>query len=118
MAEMSFWLHAQAEPQRIAVIDAEGRKTTAGELLAGCNQIVHALRARGVKPGEAIAMMMTNERPLLEVYLAATQAGWYVTPINSHLTAHEVAYILKDSDSKALFCSPRTTQVGKDAAKM
>ena len=42
--------------------------------------------------------------------LAATQAGWYITPINSHLTGPEVAYIVEDCDAKALFCSARTAE--------
>ena len=32
---------------------------------------------------------------MLELYLAATQAGLYITPINSHLAAPEIAYIVQ-----------------------
>ena len=49
-----FWVAAREEPERVALIDADGRAWTAGELLAGANRLVHALRARGcaaVRPG-------------------------------------------------------------------
>ena len=39
-------------------IDADGRAWTAGELLAGANRLVHALRARGVQPFDPVATLM------------------------------------------------------------
>ena len=33
---------------------------------------------------------------MIELYLAATQAGFFLTPINHHLTAPEIAYIVGD----------------------
>ncbi len=118
MANYGFWKLASEDPKHVAVIDPSGRAVTAGELLAGANQVVHGLRALGVKPGDAIAAMLTNEVAMLEVYLAATQAGIYITPINSHLTAHEVAYILGDCEAKAVFASERTEAAMLQAIEM
>ncbi len=42
-----FWVAAREEPDRVALIDADERAWTAGELLAGANQLVHALRGPG-----------------------------------------------------------------------
>ncbi len=117
MAEYGFWKLAAEDPTHVAVIEADGRKITAGELLRASNQVVHGLRALGLKHGDTIAAMLTNEGAMLEVYMAAAQAGWYVTPINSHLTAPEVAYIVQDSEAKAIFCSERTTEAGFKAAE-
>ena len=108
MATYGFWKLASEDPRHVAVIEPDGREVTAGELLASSNQVVHGLRALGVKPGDTIAAMLTNEIAMLEVYLAATQAGIYITPINSYLTAHEVAYILGDCEARAVFASERT----------
>src|SRR5580658_8151124 len=110
MATYGFWKIAQDTPEHTALIEPDGRKYTAAELLAESNRVVHGLRALGLKQGDTFAAMLTNEAAMLQVYLAATQAGWYVTPINSHLTAPEVAYILQDCDAKALFCSARTAE--------
>src|SRR4051812_44285888 len=116
MATYGFWKLAQEEPSHLAVVEPDGREISAGELLANANKVVHGLRALGLKPGDTIAAMLTNEVAMLELYLAATQAGWYITPINSHLTGHEVAYIVKDCDAKAIFCSARTTEACRLAA--
>jgi long-chain acyl-CoA synthetase len=117
MTQYAFWKLAEEDPSRVAVIDADGKEVTAGELLSASNQIVHGLRALDLRPGDAIAVMLTNEVAMLELYMAAVQAGWYITPINSHLTAAEVAYIVGDCDAKALFCNPRTADACVQAAR-
>src|SRR5262249_26928177 len=93
MSEVAFWAYAQKNPSYVAVVDVDGREITAGELSASANQLVHGLRALGLKRGDAIAAMVVNEAAMIELYLAATQAGFYITPINSHLAPPEVAYI-------------------------
>ena len=57
--------------------------------------MVHALRAQGFGVGDVVATLLPNCAEMLEVYLAALQAGWYLVPINHHLVAPEVAYILE-----------------------
>ena len=44
---------------------------------------------------------------MLEVLLAAMQAGWHFTAINSHLTPDEVAHIIKDSNARAFIAHQR-----------
>jgi len=118
MAQYGFWKLAAEDPKHVAVIDPSGRAVSAGELLAATNQVAHGLRALGVNAGDTIAAMLTNETAMLEVYLAATQIGLYITPINSHLTAHEVAYILGDCEAKAVFASERTEAALAQAVEM
>jgi long-chain acyl-CoA synthetase len=108
MPIIGFWKLAEENPRHVAVIDPEGRAVTAGELFRASNQLVHGLRALGLERGDAIAAVLPNEVAMLELFFAAWQAGWYLTPLNSHLTAPEIAYILEDCEAKALFCSERT----------
>src|SRR5262249_12085714 len=44
------------------------------------------------------------------------QAGWYLTPINWHFTAPEIAYILSDCEARAFFVHERFGQAGAAAA--
>ena len=104
MAIPGFWRAAEAEPDRVALIDPAGRALRAGELLADCNRLVHALRARGVATGDAVAALLPNGVPIVELLAAAMQAGLQFTPINTNLTAGEIAYILADSGARA-FCA-------------
>ncbi|MGJ8496012.1 AMP-binding protein, partial [Glaesserella parasuis] len=80
------------------------------------NRIVHGLRALGLDRGDAVAVVLKNEAALLELFLAATQAGMYLTPINANLAAPEIAYILQDSDAKAFVVSDRAADVCVKAA--
>jgi len=107
MGSLGFWRLAQAEPHWIAVIDPDGTEYTAGDLLARVNQLTHALRERGLRPGDGIASLLPNGVGALEVYLAALQSGWFFTPVNWHYTGPEVAYILTDCEAKAFFADSR-----------
>ena len=97
-----FWVAAREEPDRVALIDAEERAWTAGELLSGADRLVHALRARGVQLLDPVATLTRNSVELFQTLLAVFQAGWQYVPLNTHLTAAEVGYILGDSGAAVL----------------
>jgi fatty-acyl-CoA synthase len=98
--------HAEHKPNAPAIImGASGERVTFGELEDRSRRFAAALRARGVRPGEHISILMENNRPYLEVAWAAQRSGFYYTAINSHLRRGEVQYILEDSQSIALVTS-------------
>lgn len=105
----SFWLAAAARPDALALVEPDGTEHTAGALLAQCNRTVSGLRALGLVAGDAVAVMLGNGAPLIELALACGQAGLYLTPINTQLTATEVKFILEDSGAKVVVCEPSTS---------
>jgi len=114
----SFWAYAQANPNHLALVEppeSGEREVTAGELLAGCNQIVHGLRELGLGKGDCIAVVLPNGAAMIELYLAALQGGWYLTPINHHLAAPEIAYIVQDCEAKAFIADARFAATAKAA---
>ena len=117
MGSLGFWRRALADPGWIAAIEPDGTAHPAGELLARVNQLTHGLRARGLQTGDGVAVLAPNGVAPLEVYLAALQAGWYVTPINWHFTAPEIAYIVRDCEAKAFFVHERFATAGARAAQ-
>ncbi len=102
MGDLGFWALAQENPDYLALVTPEGDEVKAGELLGRANQLVHALRAQGFGVGDVVATLLPNCAEMLEVYLAALQAGWYLVPINHHLVAPEVAYILEGLGGQGL----------------
>ncbi len=116
MSDFGFWNLAQQNPDHLALVAPDGREVTAGALLASANQLVHGLRALGLEPGDCVAAVLPNSAEMIELYLAATQAGWYLVPINHHLTAAEIAYIVRDSDAKVLFAGERFAAAAVAAA--
>jgi long-chain acyl-CoA synthetase len=115
MMELGFWKIAQEDPSRLALVEPDGTEISAGELLARVNRLVHGLRAQGLERGGCVAVVLDNAAPILEVYLAATQAGWYMVPVNWHLTAGEMAYIISDSEAKAVIATPRVGDTVRQA---
>jgi long-chain acyl-CoA synthetase len=101
MTDLGFWRLAAANPDRRVLVDA-GTALSAGELAARTNQVANGLRALGLERGDTVAVLLPNGAEFLEVYLGAMQIGLYFTPINWHLVAPEVSYILSDSDARVL----------------
>ncbi|MBT2226943.1 AMP-binding protein [Nonomuraea sp. NEAU-A123] len=95
-----FYAIASADPDRLAVIDVDGSRTTYGELLARVNQVSHGLRARGLIDGDVVAGVLPNGLDAVIMLMATGQIGLYYVPINWHLTEAEVTYILDDCDAK------------------
>jgi long-chain acyl-CoA synthetase len=112
VSSRGFWRRAQEDPNWIAVVEPDGTEHSAGDLLSRVNQLTHALRARGLKPGDGIASQLPNGVAPVELYLTALQAGWYLTPINWHFTAPEAAYIVQDCGAKAFFVDERFADLG------
>jgi long-chain acyl-CoA synthetase len=104
---LGFWNIAQANPDHLAIVDPEGKHVAAGDLLASCNQVVHGLRAMGLQPGDAVAMLLANSVEVFELFLAVGQAGFYLIPINWHLVGPEIAYIVNDCEAKVFVSHAR-----------
>src|SRR5687767_128895 len=111
MPDLGFWALAQDDPSYTALVEPDGREVTSGELFAESNRVVHGLRALGLQPGDAIAMVLPNGAEVFEMYLAALQAGWYLVPINHHLVGPEIAYIVSDCEAKAFVAHERFADV-------
>jgi long-chain acyl-CoA synthetase len=116
MASLGFWNFAQKDPSVLALAAPDGKEWTRGELFALQNQIAHGLRAAGLKKGDAVAVAMPNSAEFVAIYLACAQSGWYLVPINWHLAASEIAYIVQDCEAKAFIAHERVGDVCRAAA--
>jgi len=110
-----FWLGAEADPDRLALVDVDGTAVSAGELARSVNQLIHGLHERGLGDGSVVAVLAPNGRVVVELLLAAMQAGWHYTPINIHLRPGEVAHILRDSGAAAFFAHESTAGLAREA---
>lgn len=94
---------AQTAPDRPAVIMAgSGETLSYGALDTMANRMAHWLRAQELVAGDAFAVLMENNIHYHAIYWASQRAGTVLVPVSTHLTAGEIAYILKDSDSRLL----------------
>lgn len=98
--------HAAADPQRPAIVMVgSGRTLTYAELDANSNRLARLLRRRGLQRGDRLAILVENHIRYAEVAWAALRSGLYLTPVNTHLTAAEAAYIIDDCGASALVTS-------------
>ncbi len=75
------------------------------ELDERSNQLAHLWQERGVRTGDHVAILLPNHIRYLEVVWAALRSGLYYTPVNWHLTAPEVAYIVGDCGARSVVAS-------------
>ncbi len=61
----------------------------------------------GVEPGDVSAALVDNGNTLIECALATHEAGLQFTPLNTHLTAHELSTIMDHSGCKVLVAGAR-----------
>ncbi|MEU9090988.1 acyl-CoA synthetase [Streptomyces sp. NPDC048428] len=111
-----FWAQATADPDRPVLVAPDGGTWTAGRLHAEANRMVHGLRAAGLEEGDAFAVVLPNGVEFLTAYLAASQAGFYLVPVNHHLVGPEIAWIVSDSGAKVLIAHERFTEAATAAA--
>ncbi|HEX3407945.1 MAG TPA: AMP-binding protein, partial [Caulobacteraceae bacterium] len=95
---MSQSLWAELKGDEAAIHDPLGSKTFR-QINEAANQIVRLLRERGLKEGDAVALLCSNRAEFVEVLAATLRGGYRVTPVNWHLNADEVEYIINDCDA-------------------
>ena len=98
---MALAYHASRQPDAIAVTCPFGDRSYA-QLNQRTNQLVRFLRTRGVGAGSAIAVVTRNRAEFVETLSAATRGGLRFTPVNFHLTADEIGYIVDNCDAAAV----------------
>ncbi len=106
---------AAERPQEIALRD-EVRALSWGEVDDILNRAANALHQFELGPKRRIAVFAENAVETGLANLAGLIAGTSVVPVNFHLTADEVAYILSDSEARVLFCGPETVERAVAAA--
>ncbi|KFZ78423.1 acyl-CoA synthetase [Amycolatopsis sp. MJM2582] len=113
---LGVWNIAAQEPERVALVDPDGRSIGYGDLAAKANAYARGLQALGLEAGDVVVVLQPNGDELVAAYFAAIQSGLYIVVVNWHLVAPEVAYILSDSGAKAFLAHERFADVAIAAA--
>ncbi len=108
---------AAHSPDRPAIICQHGDRSFA-ELNGRANQLVRALRARGLVPGDGVALLCANRPEFAEVLAATQRAGLRLTPVNWHLTAGEAGYIVDDCEARAFIADTRFSAMASEVAEL
>jgi len=87
---------------KTALITAD-RTLSFTDLDSASTRVAGALRSRGITPGQTVSLYSQNRWEWLVAYHGALKAGAVVNPINVMLTTTEVAYVLRNARSAAVF---------------
>src|SRR5690242_6351071 len=92
---------AQRDPAAVAIEHDRGRLTYA-QFWERSVRLANALLARGLKPGDRVALFAQNRPEFLESYVGLQLAGLVAVPANYRLTPPELSYLLDNSGAAAL----------------
>jgi len=108
---------ANEAPERPAVILGDGKYVESfGELEARSRRIAHALRARGLREGDCVCVLLGNVEEFFDVFWATQRLGLYFTPVNWHLAVEEIRYVFENSDARCVIASADFDEAAAKAA--
>ncbi|MDM0111292.1 acyl-CoA synthetase [Variovorax sp. J22R133] len=92
---------AQVYPGRTAVIYGSERRTWA-QTYARCRRLASALAARGIGPGDTVAVMLPNTPAMFEAHFGVPMSGAVLNTLNTRLDAPAIAFMLQHGEAKVL----------------
>lgn len=93
-------------PGKVALV-CGAQRLTYGDLELQANRLANALRARGLQRGDRVALYLPNSVELAVGIFAVLKAGGVFVAINHTTKADKCAYILNDSNARALIAPSR-----------
>ncbi|MGN6781710.1 MAG: long-chain-fatty-acid--CoA ligase [Marmoricola sp.] len=103
--------HGDRDALVLAQPDGQSLRLTYAQVDAFANQVANLLVARGIEPGDRVALSCPNLPYFPVVYYGILKAGGVVVPMNVLNKAREVTYYLDDADVKAYFCFEGTPEL-------
>ncbi|MDT5308796.1 MAG: long-chain acyl-CoA synthetase [Mycobacterium sp.] len=95
--------HAIAAAESPALIMSDGGVISFSELYAKSQRVAAVLRSAGLRRGDGVALVLPNRAEFFDITWGCQLSGLYYTAVNIHFTPDEVAYVIDDSDAKAVF---------------
>ena len=89
-----------SDPDAACFLLHDGSQISYGTLKSKAAQIASLLVAKGVVPGDRVAIQAEKSPQVVMIYLATLMAGAVFLPLNSAYTPAEIDYFLKDAEPK------------------
>ena len=92
-----------ATPDKLFLFsEADKRQFTYKQFEAAVMRTARMLAAKGVGYGDVVSLLMPNSVEYVIAYFACWQMGALAGPINSLLKSQEIAYVISNSEARAL----------------
>jgi acyl-CoA synthetase (AMP-forming)/AMP-acid ligase II len=104
--------HAIGAGQAPALIVADDRTISYGELYARSQRVAALLCQAGLRRGDGVALVLPNRPEFLEITWGCQLSGLYYSAVNTHFTPDEVAYVVDDAEARAVFIDASMVDLG------
>jgi len=98
---------AEADLDAVAVVDAGGHTTTAGQLLERAERAASGLSAIGLEPGRHLGIFLPNRTTWLVAALAAARSGVGVLGLNTRFRSTELDHLLSVAEVDTVVLADR-----------
>jgi malonyl-CoA/methylmalonyl-CoA synthetase len=95
-----------ADLSRLFLEAVDSRRFSYGDVVALSGKFANALKAKGVEPGDRVAVQTEKTPEILIFYLACLRAGAVYLPLNTAYTLNELAYFIGDAEPKLVVADP------------
>jgi crotonobetaine/carnitine-CoA ligase len=99
--------YAEDVPDRVAMLDVEGRQSTYRELQDTYRTWSDAFRRLGVAPGDTVVTMLPNSFVAYEAWLGAAWLGAIEVPANNGYLGDTLRHLVNDSQAAVLVIAKR-----------
>ncbi len=94
------------DKDKVAIETSAGRQYRFRDILSITARFANALIAKGVKPGDRVAVQAEKSPEALFLYIACLRAGAAYLPLNTAYTEAELEYFLTDAQPAVFVCRP------------
>src|SRR3972149_577029 len=108
---------ADVYPEKTAIIHGDVRCTYA-QFAERCRRLASALRRRGIRPGDTVAIIAPNVPAMLEAHYGIPMAGAVLNAINTRLDARSIAACLAHGRARLLISDSESSETVQAALKL
>jgi len=103
---------AQLWPERTAwIFDETGERFTFADVDRRSSAVAAALTARGIGPGDRVAVMLRNVPEFPLIWLALAKIGALLVPVNTNYQEFDGAHVLRHSGAKLAVAAEEFTDL-------
>src|SRR6185436_9052493 len=102
---------AQKAPEKVFLFsEADGREFSYAQFAAAVERAAAMLQSHGVTKGDVVSLLMSNSAEYIIAYFACWKLGALAGPVNSLLKEHETAFVMNNSEAKAVLVHSEFSQ--------
>lgn len=102
--------------QTAAIMSDESVALSQAQLESDSVRLAHLLRARGLVAGDRVAILMENRLDWYVAMWGVRRAGMFFVPVNWHLKAAEIRYVVENSDARGIVTSVMLAPLASEAS--